>query len=77
MYAINKNIELNRIEILISGDEILTMLPEGIADLMNEKLDTEMENSEIGETLKQELDKFEKGVYIAYVPIDKIKITGF
>lgn len=53
------------------------MLPEGIADLMNEKLDTEMENSEIGETLKQELDKFEKCVYIAYVPIDKIKITGF
>ena len=77
MYAINKNLKLNRIEITISGDEILAMLPEGIADLMNEKLDTEIKDPEMGETLKQELDKFEKGVYVAYVPIDKIKITGF
>lgn len=44
---------------------------------MNERLDTEIKDPEMGKTLKQELDKFEKGVYVAYIPIDEIKITGF
>jgi hypothetical protein len=77
MYKINKNLELNRIEIAISGDEILGMLPESLEAMMNEKLETEEEYPELGNELTKELDKFEKGVYVVYVPIDKIKITGF
>jgi hypothetical protein len=77
MYKINKNPELNRIEIAISGDEILDMLPEGLEAMMNEKLETEEKNPMFGNELTKELDTFEKGVYVAYVPIDEIKITGF
>lgn len=72
MFGIKKDLERKRIEITISGDEILMMLPECIADLMNNELDTEKDGE-----LKKELDIFEKGAYVAYVPIDKIKIEGF
>jgi hypothetical protein len=72
MFGIKKDLERKRIEITISGDEILMMLPEGIADLMNNELDTEKDGE-----LKKELDIFEKGAHVAYVPLDKIKIEGF
>lgn len=72
MFGIKKDLERGRIEIKISGDEILMMLPEGLSELMNEKLDTEIDGS-----LKKELDIFERDVYVAYIPIDKIKIEGF
>ncbi len=72
MFGIKKDLERGRIEIKISGDEILMMIPEGLSELMNEKLDTEIDGS-----LKKELDIFERGVYVAYVPLDQIKIEGF
>lgn len=72
MFGIKKDLERKRIEITISGDEILMMLPESLADLMNSELDSEKEGE-----LKKELDVFEKGVYVAYVPLNEIKIEGF
>ncbi len=68
MYAINKNTNLNRIEIAISGDEILGMLPECMTEFMVDNTNKEIDD---------ELEQFTKGVYVAFVPIDKIKVTGF
>lgn len=72
MFEIKKDLERKRIELAISGDEIIFLLPDALSELI-----TKEEAQETDGYLKQELDKFEKGVYVIYIPIEKIKIEGF
>lgn len=72
MFGIKKDLERNRIEITISGDEIMMMLPDAIEELIGERQEIETDGY-----LKGVIKAFEKGVYVAYVPIDEIKIEGF
>lgn len=72
MFEIKKDLERKRIELTISGDEIIGLLPDVLSELINKE-----EAQETDGYIKQELDKFEKGVNVIYIPIEKIKIEGF
>ena len=69
MFEIKKDLERKRIELAISGDEIIGLQPDVLSELINKE-----EAQETDGYLKQELDKFEKGINVIYIPIDKIKM---
>lgn len=71
VWKITKESERNRIVITVTGNELSSIIPEEVMELIEE-------SSENGDTSAENaIDIMEKGVFEFNLPIEKTKVEGF
>lgn len=70
-WKLKKEPERDRIVVMVTGDELISIIPEEVIELVNE-------NADIGDgSAEKALNSLEKGVFEFYLPISKTQIEGF